>query len=178
MEIQPRFQGSFASQNDQRLIAAVTILYLLQLLLNYPAAWAFVGIGATFWWLSQLQLSKSVRWTLMAILGLLIVPLLLHVWSQPSNAVLLTRAQEFFVTSFSTGTGGSAEYTTLIDLIFNSIRGVYIILLAVAGFQSWQDFRQQEEMSSFARMIFGSLVGIFGIDVISTFIIPTAGTIS
>jgi hypothetical protein len=162
------------SQKDQMLIVAVAITYLLQLLCNNPTLWAFVGMGATIWRIQQMKLSQKLKRIVLASMGTLLIPLLIFQWAQVSDAFLLSRAQDFFSNSFATATGGSIEYTNLIDLIFNSIRGIYLILLAVAGFQSWQDFRQSEEMSSFARMCFGSLVGVFGIDVISTFIVPGA----
>lgn len=171
-----RHRGKFASERDLKLLAMVAITYLLQLLVNNPTLWAFIGIGATLWRIEQLNVNKKFKRIAIFSVGVLLILLIIVNSSQPSDAFMLSRAQEFFTTSFGSAAGGSTDYKNLIDLIFNSIRGVYIIFLCAAGINAWQDFRQQEEMSSFARIIFGSLVGVFSIDVISTFIIPTGGT--
>ncbi|MGH2414519.1 MAG: hypothetical protein ACRDEA_12710, partial [Microcystaceae cyanobacterium] len=164
-------EKDFASKKDQLYIFALMGLYILQLLANNPSLWVFVGIGAGCIAFQDLPLPKLHKRVLLVGLGLVTVPLLLSVWAEPSGAVLLTRAQNFFATNFSGGGDGNS-YVTLINMIFNSARVVYIIFLAMAAWQGYQDFRQNEEMSSFVRVMAGSLLGVFSVDIVSTFIVP------
>lgn len=173
METQIRLQRSFAARKDQLLATSMATLYLMQLQIAYQESWFFIGIGAFFWGLGKQQFSSSLKKFLIAILSLMLILLLLNTWSEPASAVFLSRLQDFFSSSFGQNAGAGEDFKNLIDLICNSIRAIYLIFLAGAIIQAWQDHNRGEEMSTYSRIFIGSLVGVFGFDVISTFIIPT-----
>ncbi len=156
-------------QQESRLIVGVCSLYALQLIAEYPDVWIGVGLGAVVVAIqSQKWLKIPKRWGYL-LLGIILVPALINWWATPGSAeVLLTRVQQFFSSSF-----GGESYGSAIDLIFNSARGFYIMLLLIAAWQGWQSYQQQDEMGAFVRNMLYSLAVVFSVDVFSGFVVPT-----
>jgi hypothetical protein len=107
----------------------------MQLLVHEPSLWPFAIIGVAFVLLGSSKLSPSQKRWGYVVGGLLILPALFFLWTTHAHAVLLQDVQDFFVRSFGSvgssdsgdgeGSGGIAD---LINLIFNSARGIYKLL--------------------------------------------------
>jgi hypothetical protein len=180
MLLQALVRSSFGSRADTLLVFGIAVLYILQLLVHQPELWPFAINGIAMVLLSgSKQLSPAQkRWGYVG-LGGLILPALFFLWTTHAHAVLLQDVQDFFVRSFGSVGGedggdgeGSGGIADLINLIFNSARGIYIIFVVKAVWDGWQDFRQQEELSAYVRIMLGSLLGIFSIDLIGGLVIP------
>ncbi len=157
-------------RQESKLIVGVCSLYALQLIAEYPDAWIGLGLGAlTIAIQTQKWIKRRPKWGYV-LLGIILVPCLINWWATPGSAeVLLTRVQTFFSSSF-----GGESYGSAIDLIFNSARGFYIMLLLIAAWQGWQSYQQQDEMGAFVRNMLYSLAVVFSVDVFSGFVVPTA----
>lgn len=183
MLLQALVRSSLGSRADTLLVFGIAILYILQLLVHQPELWPFAIIGVATILLGSSKLSPAQkRWGYVG-LGGLILPALFFLWTANAHAVLLQDVQDFFVSSFGSVGGedggdaeGSGGITDLINLIFNSARGIYIIFVVKAVWDGWQDFRQQEELSAYVRIMLGSLLGIFSIDLIGGLVIPAGET--
>lgn len=159
-------------KQEQFLVAALIVLYVLQLVLSAPYLWTFVGLGSAYClWHENPKLKKHRKWVIWG-LGIISLPIMLSLWAEPSQAVLLTRVQGFLTRSFATGT--DANYVNVVNMIVNTMRGIYILFLVIAGWGAFQDVQQGQEMSGMARTMIVSLLGVFAIDVMSVVIVPAA----
>ena len=157
-----------SKQKESKLIIGVCGLYTLQLIAEYPDVWIGVGLGALVIAIQNQKWIKNRKKWGYVLLGIILVPVLINWWATPGSAeVLLTRVQGFFSSSF-----GGESYGSAIDLIFNSARGFYIMLLLIAAWQGWQSYQQQDEMGAFVRNMLYSLAVIFSVDVFSSFVVP------
>lgn len=99
--------------------------------------------------------------------------------SKPANAQFLNNAQKFFETSFGTAAGGTGGVdTNLFGLIFNSLRGVFVVYLAISIIKVVAAARQDEDWQSLARTPMIILISITLGDVLAGLIIgPGTGTV-
>ncbi|MEL4897414.1 hypothetical protein [Crocosphaera sp. Alani8] len=159
-------------KKEQLLVATLIVLYVLQLVCTAPYLWTFVGLGSAYClWQQNPKLKKYRKFVIWG-LGIISLPILLSLWAEPSHAVLLTRVQAFLTSSFATGT--DANYANVVNMIVNTMRGIYILFLVIAGWGAFQDVQQGQEMSGMARTMIVSLLGVFAIDVMSVVIVPGA----
>lgn len=105
---------------------------------------------------------------------LLLAPLLVTLFATPSEAIMLTRVQNFMANTLfgGTATGDGTSYTQLVNFIFNSLRGIYMVWVVVAAVQGFQQLQQKQGLSDAVQLTFFALITIFAVDMISYLVIP------
>ena len=90
--------------------------------------------------------------------------------SNPATAQFLNNAQAFFEESFA-NTEGAETDTELFGLIFNSLRGVFVVYLAISIIKVVAAARQDEDWQSLARTPMIILISVTLGDVLAGLII-------
>jgi hypothetical protein len=105
---------------------------------------------------------------------LLLAPILVTLFATPSEAVMLTRVQNFMANELFGGAslGDGTSYAQLVNFVFNALRGIYMVWVVVAGVQGFQQLQQKQGLSDAVQLTFFSLITIFAIDMISFLVIP------
>jgi hypothetical protein len=174
MMVHSRLERSKSSNNFSNLLlfSALIILFAIDTAMHHPSLWGFIALAAVWGVASHKKLSLSrshKRWLLLG-LSLVVLPsLLINAWADPSHALLLTDAQDFFADQLTTS--GTASQTTAVNLIFNVARGLYIFYLIIAILNAWNSARQDEDWVPVIKVPVMSLLAIFGLDVMTNLII-------
>jgi hypothetical protein len=92
--------------------------------------------------------------------------------SDPAAAQFLNNAQTWMTTNFGTAAGGPSD--ALFGLIFNALRGVFVIYLAISIIKVVAAARQDEDWQSLARTPMIILISITLGDVLAGLIIGNA----
>ncbi len=88
-------------KGETLLTVGVGCLYGLQLIAEHPDFWVFTGLGAIYVALSSQKWVSINKKQLWVIRGLIMIPLLLNLWANPSHAAFLT--QDFYLCSANSG---------------------------------------------------------------------------
>ena len=95
---------------------------------------------------------------------------LIHCWSEPSYAVLLSGAQSFFAGQLTTS--GDSTQAATVNLIFNVARGLFILYVVVAFVNAWNASRQDEDWVPTIKVPIITMLAVFSLDILTTMIIP------
>jgi hypothetical protein len=95
--------------------------------------------------------------------------------SNPASAQFLNNAQTFFETAFANTAGGGTTDTALFALIFNALRGVFVVYLAISIIKVVAAARQDEDWQSLARTPMIILISVTLGDVLAGLIIGPGG---
>ena len=161
------------------LFSALIACFAINSAMHQPSLWAII-LAAILWGgfyqgARQRSLQKKVLRGLFFVGGILLAGgLLLNGWAEPSHAVLLSGAQDFFSTQLTSSNDGSQ--TTAVNLIFNVARGLYIFYLVIAILNAWNSARQDEDWIPVIKVPVMSLLAIFGLDIMTALVIPGATT--
>ncbi len=148
------------------------VMGTIHLAMDYPPLWGVLGLYGGYLALTEGQMKGKIpNKVVLGGLALLAVPVFIALWETPSHAILLSGAQTHFTTLVGAGGGDGQTYTNFINLIFNTARGIYLILLAKAGWDGYQDYRQNEEFGTYVRVMAGTLFGVLMIDAITPYVV-------
>jgi len=92
--------------------------------------------------------------------------------SDPATAQFLNNAQTWMTKNFGTASGGPSD--TLFGLVFNALRGVFVVYLAISIIKVVAAARQDEDWQSLARTPMIILISITLGDVLAGLIIGNA----
>ena len=156
------------------LLSAAAYL-AMHLVVSSPVIFAGTCLLFAAWFINREAFKK--RKSLRVAIGISLTLLLgLAAWigsSSPAHAVFLSEAQSFFETAFG-GEGEGDETNTVIALVFNVIRGIFLIYIAIAFVQVVQSARQEEDWRTLARTPVIIMVAVAVVDVITGFVVPAA----
>ncbi|MGK7875423.1 MAG: hypothetical protein AB4426_19620 [Xenococcaceae cyanobacterium] len=90
---------------------------------------------------------------------------ILSVWETPAQAIFLSELEEFFkqLAQAAVGTGGQAIDPQIITLIFNLIRGVFLLLVAAASLFAYNQAQQGNDWRPIVVQVglaFGMVIAI------------------
>ncbi|MBI1242190.1 MAG: hypothetical protein GC195_11820 [Nostoc sp. RI_552] len=120
----------------------------------------------------QVHLPK--RWLiLLQILAVSVILSLfwLDYFAAPAQAQFFGRAENFFRSTLSEGTGGNNNSQTTISLIFNVLRSIYLLYIAVSLIGVINALRKDEDWQSIARIPLLVVVAVTIADVLTGFVI-------
>ena len=147
--INPSKSRRCVDRGKGRWVAIPLLLLGVDLILNAPGALFVLVLGLTTLalWPQYQHLKHQWRWIAQLTIGGT-VTCLTTVWLascvEPAQAQFFQNAQNFFESSF-----GSA--TNAIPIVFNSIRALYILYLAVSFVSVINSVRQDEDWQTVAR---------------------------
>ncbi|MEO1396213.1 MAG: hypothetical protein AAFV90_25220 [Cyanobacteria bacterium J06634_5] len=91
---------------------------------------------------------------------------LLSLFSDPAHAFLFERAQEWFLSAFE-----EMDETT-IKLVFNVLRGLYILYIGISMVQIVNSVQQDEDWQTAARVPLVAILTVQVSDVLTTVLLP------
>lgn len=138
---------------------------------NYALIPVAIGSGVVAYvypYLNQRGWRGSGKMAYLGLLGMLCFALL-NSFVRPAQAQFLGNAETFFETSF----GGAIP---AVDLIFNVLRGIYILYLAISLVNIFNSIRDDENWVAAAKTPLLVVLGVTVTDILTTFITGTGGT--
>jgi hypothetical protein len=144
----------------------VSILFLSpwQLIKAIPFLKKYLGVRLRFWHLVTIIITLTA---------------LLHTFVAPAHAIFLSGLEQFFVTlAQQTSQAGGATNTldaNVIRLIFNLIRGVFLLLVAAAALFAYNQAQQGNDWRPIVTQVGLAFAIVIAIDVV-TFIFVGNGT--
>ena len=163
------------SKGDLILFTSLVALFVISSAIHQPILWVLLfalGIwGYVFPWISQYRVVKKSTLLLLRVASLVVASVyFIHCWSEPSYAVLLSGAQDFFAGQL-TSAGDSTQAAT-VNLIFNVARGLFILYVVVAFVNAWNASRQDEDWVPTIKVPIITMLAVFSLDILTTMIIP------
>jgi hypothetical protein len=161
------------------LLITASALFTIKMLIGSPGFLAIIIIvGATaLAWYQFRMLSGEWRWlSRFLILGLTACLTALWVTTQaePAQAQFFFQAETFFNDQLLPGLGGGAGADAAVAIIFNSMRAIYLLYLAVAIIGVVNAVRQDEDWQTAARTPLLIFVAVTFADVLTNFIVGNA----
>ncbi len=155
---------------DRFIPIAFLIVGLINVLVhNYSLIPVAIGSGVVAYLYPHIK-KRSFggygRVAYLALLGMLCFALL-NTLSVPANAQFLANAETFFETNF----GGDVP---AVNLIFNVLRGIYILYLAFSMVGIFQSIRDDENWVAATKTPLIVVLGVTVVDILTNFI--TGGT--
>jgi hypothetical protein len=89
----------------------------------------------------------------------------------PAHAQFFGRAEDFFRNTLTEGTEGGAGTDTAVSLIFNVLRAIYLLYIAVSLIGVINALRKDEDWQSIARVPLLVVVAVTVADVLTGFVI-------
>ncbi|MFB2892323.1 hypothetical protein ACE1CI_05190 [Aerosakkonemataceae cyanobacterium BLCC-F50] len=118
-----------------------------------PAVTIVVLMGSLVTVLGELMGQKrSPRWTvaLQVLVGIVSITMLLLYSATPAEAAFFQKAEEFFKSNFAQGVQGA---DTAVSLVFNVLRAIFLLYVAVALIGIHNAFQQGLEFQSATRTL-------------------------
>ncbi len=140
-----------------------------------PAVTIVVLMGSLVTVLGELMGEKrSPRWTvaLQILVGIVSITMLLLYSATPAEAAFFQKAEEFFKSNFAQGVQGA---DTAVSLVFNVLRAIFLLYIAVALIGVLNAFRQDQDFQSAARTPLLVVVVAVIADVLTGVIIGNSG---
>jgi hypothetical protein len=152
-------------------IAAIAIA-LLDIFLRNPGllSLAVLGAGAAIAWPQYRRFRGSLRWLPRFIMVggvVMLAAVWLNYFALPADAQFFGKAEEFF------GSGGLGVDQTATKMVFNVLRALYILYLAVAFVGVINAVRQDEDWQTVARTPVLVVVVVTVADVLTGLIVGT-----
>jgi hypothetical protein len=145
--------------STSNLLIAASILFAAKMLTCAPGflGVAVIGLATVLAWSQFKNLRGRWRWAA-RFLTVIITSSLTAVWLatnvvEPAHAQFLYQAEQFFLTKILPGVSGTGQAggTSVISIIFNVMRALYILYLAVALIGVVNAVRQDEDWQTAAR---------------------------
>lgn len=95
----------------------------------------------------------------------------LDYFADPAQAQFFKRAEDFFKTNLSQNAGGGGGSQAAVSLVFNVLRAVYLLYIAVSLISVINGVRKDEDWQSIARTPLLVVVAVTIADVLTAFII-------
>jgi len=95
----------------------------------------------------------------------------LDYFADPAQAQFFKRAEDFFKTNLSQNAGGGGGSQAAVSLVFNVLRAVYLLYIAVSLISVINAVRKDEDWQSIARTPLLVVVAVTIADVLTAFII-------
>ncbi len=95
----------------------------------------------------------------------------LDCFADPAQAQFFKRAEDFFKTNLSQNAGGGGGSQAAVSLVFNVLRAVYLLYIAVSLISVINAVRKDEDWQSIARTPLLVVVAVTIADVLTAFII-------
>jgi hypothetical protein len=150
------------------------------LLIREPVMLAILGCASvvflSLWYIARVVNGKVRFWHVVTVI--VGTTALLTVFDMPAQAVFLSGLQEFFVelASQAQGSGGGETISEdVIDLIFNLIRGAFLLLVAAASLFAYNQAQQGNDWRPIVTQVGLAFAIVIAIDVV-TFLFVGDGT--
>lgn len=166
MTINNRVEKTQSSIQDQLIPLAFIIVGIINgLVHNYALIPVAIGSGLVAYLYPQIKKRNLRGYGKIAYLGLLgmLCFILLNSLTTPVQAQFLSGAETFFENSF-------ADADDAIDLIFNVLRGIYILYLAFSLIGVFNSLRDDENWLAAAKTPLLVILGVTITDILTTFI--------
>ncbi|MGM3308007.1 hypothetical protein ACSQ6I_18865 [Anabaena sp. WFMT] len=120
------------------------------------------------------QVNLPKRWLI--ILQILAVSLILSLFwvdffAAPASAQFFGKAENFFKTTLTQGTDSNSNPQTAVSLIFNVLRAIYLLYIAISLIGVINAVRKDEDWQSIARVPLIVVVAVTIADVLTGFVI-------
>jgi hypothetical protein len=104
------------------------------------------------------------------VLGMVGAVFLLNYYAAPSHALFFQAAETFLTTNITATGGGGGNIGPVIKLVFNVLRGLFLLYIGLALITTVNSLRQDEDWQSVARtpLLVALAVGVS--DVVTTLI--------
>jgi hypothetical protein len=107
------------------------------------------------------------------VLGAVGAIFLLNYYANPSYAAFFSGAETFLTGALNRGSpAGGANIGNLVTLVFNVLRGLFLLYVALALITTVNALRQDEDWQSVARTPLLVVLAVAVSDVVTTLIIP------
>ena len=177
-QILPDWQHHLA-EHAPFLIACGILVFLVSL--QNPTLLLFVLLGSFVTVIGEQirqQFPLSKQWVMP--LQILVVAFVLAIFlidhtAAPASAQFFGKAEEFFKTTLTEGTEG-ANTETAVSLVFNVLRALYLLYIAVALIGVVNAVRKDEDWQTVARTPLLVVVAVTIADVLTGFIIGDGGS--
>ena len=162
-------------QGDLILFTTLIAFFTIRSTIHQPSLWIVI-VAALLWGYVIPKVNryrvvkKPIRLLLWVIGGVVGGAYLINCWGEPSFAVLLSGAQDFFAGQLTTAADDSQA--AVVNLIFNVARGLFILYLIVAFINAWNSSRQDEDWIPVIKVPVISILAIFGLDILTSMVIP------
>jgi hypothetical protein len=167
---------TFKNVPNHWLFLALMIVVPLHMIINTPGLLSIVLIVAAtaFVWPQYKRLSRRWGWVPNIFL-VIVASSLAFAWIgtaiQPAHAQFFGVAEQFFQTTFGTTAGAG----TTVTFVFNVLRALFIIYVAVSFIGIVNAVRQDEDWQTAARTPIIIILVVVLADILSTFILQGAG---
>ncbi|AKG24356.1 hypothetical protein IJ00_00395 [Calothrix sp. 336/3] len=121
-------------------------------------------------WQAQLPKKYILPLQILAI-AVILTAFWLDYFAAPAQAQFFKKAEDFFTTSLSQGTTNSSGSQTAISLIFNILRAIYLLYIAVSLVGVINAVRKDEDWQTVARTPLLVVIAVTIADVLTGFII-------
>jgi hypothetical protein len=120
------------------------------------------------------QINLPKRWLIL--LQILAVSIILSVFwldffAAPASAQFFGKAENFFKTTLTQGTDSNSNPQTAVSLIFNVLRAIYLLYIAISLIGVINAVRKDEDWQSIARIPLIVVVAVTVADVLTGFVI-------
>jgi uncharacterized membrane protein required for colicin V production len=119
----------------------------------------------------QSQLSPSKRILIQMLIALITVSLIWVGQQQPAAAQFFKRAEDFFQNTLTQGTSNTSNTQLAVGLVFNVLRALYLLYIAVALIGVVNAVRKDEDWQNIARTPLLVVVAVTIADVLTGFVI-------
>jgi hypothetical protein len=103
---------------------------------------------------------------------------LLNYYADPSHAAFFTSAEQFLTNNINAGAGGAGGANAVgpvVKLVFNVLRGLFLLYVGLALITTVNALRQDEDWQSVARTPLLVALSVGVADVVTTLIVGGAG---
>ncbi|AFZ60623.1 hypothetical protein H6G54_04800 [Anabaena cylindrica FACHB-243] len=123
------------------------------------------------------QINLPKRWLI--VLQILAVSIILSLFwvdffSAPASAQFFGKAENFFKSTLTQGTDSNSNPQTAVSLIFNILRAIYLLYIAISLIGVINAVRKDEDWQSIARVPLIVVVAVTVADVLTGFVIGDA----
>jgi len=106
-----------------------------------------------------------------SVVSLICSVFLLDNFIEPAQAQFFKRAEDFFTNNLTQGTSNGGNTTAAVSLVFNVLRAIYLLYIAVALIGVINAVRKDEDWQSVARTPLLVVVAVTVADVLTGFVI-------
>lgn len=114
---------------------------------------------------------RYILWCQILVIGLVCSGFWLDNFIEPAQAQFFQRAEDFFTNNLTQGTANGGNTSTAVKLVFNVLRAIYLLYIAVALIGVINAVRKDEDWQSVAITPLLVVIAVTVADVITGFVI-------